>query len=147
MVLTPIRRLFDKKKTPWDNMEHDVPELDPAPNSKEALHFVTTDKGETIIFEADITNIKVKNVEVQWDWGKIYVTGEIIENGTANAFKSKFKMPKGAKRNKIEGHLLRDEGKFFIKVPISSGYISPRQEKALLRSEEGEDEEYVTENW
>jgi hypothetical protein len=132
MVLTPIRRLItnDKKKQrKWDDNTSEATEPAPAPLASDLLPFTTVDHVEYILIEADITGVKLKNVHVEWNYSKIYVGGEV--NGTL--FKQKFKMPKGAKKSKIEGHLLREDGRFFIKVPMKPGHsTSPRKLSSSL---------------
>lgn len=123
MVLTPIKRLFDKKdRTPWDNLVSDTIELDPAPNSRDALKFVTVHEGNYIKMEADISKIDISNLEVQWNYSSIYIQCDIKEGKHKVSVKSKLKMPQGAKKSAIEGHLLREDGRFFIKVPLKPAY-------------------------
>jgi HSP20 family molecular chaperone IbpA len=135
MVLTPIKRLLNKDKTPFDDEEeyfgdfdNIVPELSAAPASgKELLVFNTTHMGDHIIIGTDLDGIKVTNVEVQWNFSYIFVKGDIIEkDGVPKPFKSKFKMPKGAHKKGIEGHLVKKEKRFYVRVPL--------KEKARLDS-------------
>lgn len=130
MVLTPIKRLLHKDKTPFDDDEafggfdSIVPKENSKLNEKELVEFTTTHLGDHVIIETDITKTKLQNVEVQWNFGHIYVKGTVTEGTETKPFKSKFKMPKGAKKKGIEGHLVKKEKRFYIKIPLKQRFIS-----------------------